>query len=926
MVSEMKNFRPFLVALAFSTLAYPSLAQIVAPGHVIGNGSASARTPTDYGLGLVLDQALGSANGSLAYRNGGVWSQLTLGSGAATALSVAPLSSGSFTPQNGAIANGNCLKWSTASGVTDAGAACGSGSGGSISFPQTVSGTTSSGGIPYFSSSTVLTSSAALASGAVVTGGGAGSAPATDANATLSTGTLSLGASGTLGAVKLGNATSGTMTLEPATGALGGGIAYLPSNATSDTLAALAATQTLSNKTWAGGTISAQTTINYDGDWFLTGNADASKMHIGGYAAATGTLATLLGGDFAHIYFNHNVPTPSNGVFTTTDDSTSASYTVAWTDNGLMDVFEAPATGVPGNPPVFVTTPTFSLNLLTGALSLNGNAVVYNSGPLGTPSSGTLTHATGLPLSGGISGFGTNVVTALGNTLNGASGLPAVNGSMTVGHCLQWSALGVQDAGGACTTGGGGGTVTAGTTNQLAYYAGNGTTVSGLTTLLAAQEPAHTGDMTNTAGSLATTVGAIGGKTVSLGAALTTTGAGAPTLAFPASSYTYTFPAATDTVALLAASQTLTGKTISGSSNTLSNIALPSLSALAANSVMGNATGSPAAVTALSMTSCSTAASAVSWTTSGGFGCNTSITAAAVPVSGITSLGTNVGTALGNAVNMPSGLPTINGSLTSGDCLQWSASGIQDAGSACGSGGGTVSSVSNADGSITISPTTGAVVASMNTGNANVWSAAQTFPQNGVILKGTSTGNTTLTAANASSTNYTVSVPAVTTTLGGLGATQTWTAPQTFSSSAAFTGSTSSFAGIFTNAEDVATVATSAIASPLNIYFSTQSVYMNTTSAQTANWTVNFALSSGTSLNTGLAVGRTVTAVVIVYNGATAYYNNTVQIDGSTVTPYWQGGTAPTAGDINSYDVYTYSITKTAATPTYVVLASVTKY
>ena len=171
-----------------------------------------------------------------------------------------------------------------------------------------------------------------------------------------------------------------------------------------------------------------------------------------------------------------------------------------------------------------------------------------------------------------------------------------------------------------------------------------------------------------------------------------------------------------------------------------------------------------------------------------------------------------------------------------------------------------------------------------------------------------------------------MSVPAVTTTLGGLGATQTWTAPQTFSSSAAFTGSTSSFAGIFTNAEDVATVATSAIASPLNIYFSTQSVYMNTTSAQTANWTVNFALSASTSLNTGLAVGRTVTAVVIVYNGATAYYNNTVQIDGSTVTPYWQGGTAPTAGDINSYDVYTYSITKTAATPTYVVLASVTKY
>jgi hypothetical protein len=44
-----------------------------------------------------------------------------------------------------------------------------------------------------------------------------------------------------------------------------------------------------------------------------------------------------------------------------------------------------------------------------------------------------------------------------------------------------------------------------------------------------------------------------------------------------------------------------------------------------------------------------------------------------------------------------------------------------------GGGGGAVSSVSNSDGSLTISPTTGAVVGSLNTANANTWSAAQTF-------------------------------------------------------------------------------------------------------------------------------------------------------------------------------------------------------
>ena len=40
---------------------------------------------------------------------------------------------------------------------------------------------------------------------------------------------------------------------------------------------------------------------------------------------------------------------------------------------------------------------------------------------------------------------------------------------------------------------------------------------------------------------------------------------------------------------------------------------------------------------------------------------------------------------------------------------------------------GSVSSVSNSDGSLTISPTTGAVVASINTGHANTFSAKQTF-------------------------------------------------------------------------------------------------------------------------------------------------------------------------------------------------------
>lgn len=53
-------------------------------------------------------------------------------------------------------------------------------------------------------------------------------------------------------------------------------------------------------------------------------------------------------------------------------------------------------------------------------------AVVVNGGALGTPSSGVLTNATGLPLAG-VTGFGAGVSTALGTAV-GSAGAPVVNG------------------------------------------------------------------------------------------------------------------------------------------------------------------------------------------------------------------------------------------------------------------------------------------------------------------------------------------------------------------------------------------------------------------------------------------------------------------------------------------------------------------
>lgn len=98
------------------------------------------------------------------------------------------------------------------------------------------------------------------------------------------------------------------------------------------------------------------------------------------------------------------------------------------------------------------------------------------------------------------------------------------------------------------------------------------------------------------------------------------------------------------------------------------------------------------------------------------------------------------------------------------------------------------------------------------------------------------------------------------------------------------------------------------------------------TSNASANFTLNFRKSSSVSLSTLLAVGQSITVVFLNTNGSTAYYPTAFQIDGSAVTPKWQGGVAPSAGNASAIDAYTFTIIKTASTPTYTVLASQVKF
>ena len=138
-------------------------------------------------------------------------------------------------------------------------------------------------------------------------------------------------------------------------------------------------------------------------------------------------------------------------------------------------------------------------------------------------------------------------------------------------------------------------------------------------------------------------------------------------------------------------------------------------------------------------------------------------------------------------------------------------------------------------------------------------------------------------------------------------------------------GSTSAAASLLTNAAEIATVSATAATGTIAIYPSTQSVLYYTTNAS-ANWTVNLTWSSGTTMNTALSTGQSVTVAFLVTQGSTAYYNSTVQVDGTTsgVTTKWQGG-APTAGNASGVDIYTYTVIKTGSAA-FTVFASVTQF
>ena len=125
-------------------------------------------------------------------------------------------------------------------------------------------------------------------------------------------------------------------------------------------------------------------------------------------------------------------------------------------------------------------------------------------------------------------------------------------------------------------------------------------------------------------------------------------------------------------------------------------------------------------------------------------------------------------------------------------------------------------------------------------------------------------------------------------------------------------------------AAETVTIAATAATGTVNFDVSTQSILYYTSNAS-ANWTLNIRGSSSVTLNSIMATGQSVTVTHLVTQGGTAYYNSALTVDGTSVTPKWSGGTAPSAGNANSVDVYTYTLIKTGS-GSFTVFASQTRY
>lgn len=130
--------------------------------------------------------------------------------------------------------------------------------------------------------------------------------------------------------------------------------------------------------------------------------------------------------------------------------------------------------------------------------------------------------------------------------------------------------------------------------------------------------------------------------------------------------------------------------------------------------------------------------------------------------------------------------------------------------------------------------------------------------------------------------------------------------------------------GVTKNLLETATISATAATGTINVDCLTSVVWYYTSNAA-ANWTFNFRGNSGTTLDSIMSTGQSMTVAFLVQQGSTPYYATAITIDGSANTPVWNGGSAPSSGTSGALESYVYTIIKTSSA-TFKVLAQRASY